>query len=58
MPNKEITTDFADGFRAGFDAARAELEIVVMKAVSEGRSVMKAMRAVQVPAPARQEDPQ
>jgi hypothetical protein len=56
MPNKEITTDFADGFRAGFDSARAELEVAVSKALTDYRSVMKAMRAVEMPAPKRQGD--
>ena len=56
MPNKEITTDFADGFRAGFEAARAELESAVSKALTDYRSVMKAMRTVEMPAPKRQGD--
>lgn len=54
MPNREITTDFADGFRAGFDSARVELEAAVSKALTDSRSIMKAMRAVQMPAPSRQ----
>jgi hypothetical protein len=56
MPNKEITTDFADGFRAGFDSARVELEAAVSRALADYRSVMKAMRAVEMPAPKRQGD--
>jgi hypothetical protein len=56
MPNKEITTDFADGFRAGFEAARVQLEAAVSKALTDYRSVMKAMRAVEMPAPNRQGD--
>jgi hypothetical protein len=56
MPNKEITTDFADGFRAGFDSARVELEVAVSRALADYRSVMKAMRAVEMPTPKRQEE--
>jgi hypothetical protein len=56
MPNNEITTDFADGFRAGFEAARVQLESAVSKALTDYRSVMKAMRAVEMPAPKRHGD--
>ena len=54
MLNKEVTTDFADGFRSGFEAARVQLEAAVTKALGEYKSVLKAMRAVQLPEPAEE----
>jgi hypothetical protein len=51
MLNKEVTTDFADGFRSGFEAARVQLEAAVTHALGEYKSVLKAMRAVQSPEP-------
>jgi hypothetical protein len=56
MKNERVTTDFAEGFRAGFEAARVELEVAVSKALTDYRSVMKAMRAVEMPSPKRQGD--
>ena len=56
MKNERVTTDFAEGFRAGFEAARVQLEAAVSKALTDYRSVMKAMRAVEMPAPKRQGD--
>jgi hypothetical protein len=49
MPNEEVTTDYADGFRAGFQVARTELQMAALKAMEEGRSVMKAMNKVDPP---------
>lgn len=54
MLNKEVTTDFADGFRAGFEAARVQIEAAVTHALGEYKSVLKAMRAVQSPEPAEE----
>jgi hypothetical protein len=54
MPNKEITTDFADGFRTGFELARTQLQAAVEKALTEHTSVRKAMKSVEVPAPMRE----
>jgi hypothetical protein len=56
MRNERITTDFAEGWRAGFEAARVQLEAAVEKALADYRSVRKAMRAVETPAPTRGEE--
>lgn len=56
MKNERVTTDFADGFHAGFEAARIELTAAVEKALADYRSVRKAMKAVEVPAPTRKEE--
>lgn len=56
MKNERVTTDFADGFHAGFEAARIELAAAVEKALADYRSVRKAMKAVEVPAPTRKEE--
>ena len=45
----EVTTDYVDGFRAGFQIARTELQMAALKAMEEGRSVMKAMNKVDPP---------
>jgi hypothetical protein len=49
MWNKEATSDFAEGYRAGFEEARTQITAAVEKALAEYRSVRKAMRAVQLP---------
>lgn len=54
MPNEQITTDFAEGFRIGFEVARQEMERVVREALAEGKSVRKAISGVEVPAPMRE----
>jgi len=56
MPNERVTTDFAEGWRAGFEAARVQLEAAAESALADYRSVMKAMRAVATPAPTRKEE--
>lgn len=56
MKNERITIDFAEGWRAGFEAARVQLEAAAEKAMADYRSVMKAMRAVETPAPTRKEE--
>lgn len=55
MKNERITTDFADGFRAGFDVARTQILAAVDHALADYRSVRKAINAVEVPAPTRKE---
>jgi hypothetical protein len=54
MPDQSITTDFAEGFRAGFEAARLEIERAAYDAVTHHRSVMKAIRSVKVTNPTRE----
>ena len=54
MPNEQITTDFAEGFRSGFEVARQEIERAVEKALAAGTSVRKAIKGVEVPAPMRE----
>lgn len=56
MKNERVTTDFAEGFRAGFEVARTQLIAAVDHALADYRSVRKAMIAVEVPAPARKEE--
>ena len=51
---KEITTDFADGFRTGFEAARREIEQAVEQALTNYTSVRKAIKGVKAPAAARE----
>lgn len=53
MPNARITTDFADGFHAGFTLAKTQIEAAVERALAEHTSVRKAIGRVQVPVPAR-----
>lgn len=55
MKNERITTDFAEGFRVGFEAARTELGAAVEKALTNCGSIRKAMADVEVPAPTRKE---
>jgi hypothetical protein len=55
MPNKEITTDFAEGFRAGFEVARIQIGAAVEKALADHRSVRKAIKSVDVAEPKRSE---
>ena len=54
MPNREITTDFADGFRAGFELARLQIGDAVEKALASHTSIRKAIKSVEVPAPMRE----
>lgn len=54
MPDNEITTDFADGFRMGFEVARREIARAVEEALADYRSVRKAIRGVEVPEPMRE----
>ena len=54
MPNEQITTDFADGFRVGFQAARIQIERAVEEALANYTSVRKAIRNVEVSAPMRE----
>jgi hypothetical protein len=58
MWNKEATSDFAEGYRAGFEEARIRLEAAVEKALAEYRSVRKAMRTVQLPVEQESNDEQ
>ena len=53
MPNDRVTTDFADGFRAGFEAARVQIGVSVDRALADYRSVRKAIKAVEVTEPKR-----
>jgi hypothetical protein len=55
MKNERITTDFAEGFRVGFEVARTELGAAVEKALTNCGSIRKAMAEVEVPAPTRKE---
>lgn len=55
MKNERITTDFAEGFRAGFEVARTELSAAVENALTNCGSIRKAMADVEVPAPTRKE---
>lgn len=54
MPNEQITTDFAEGFRVGFEVARQEMERAVEEALANHTSVRKAIKGVEVPAPMRE----
>lgn len=55
MKNERITTDFAEGFRAGFEVARTELSAAVEKALTNYGSIRKAMADVEIPTPTRKE---
>lgn len=54
MPNEQITTDFAEGFRVGFEMARQEIERAVEEALANHTSVRKAIKGVELPAPMRE----
>lgn len=54
MPDPEISEDYADGFRTGFELARKQIVAAVEGALVNQTSIRKAIKSVNVPAPMRE----
>jgi hypothetical protein len=51
MWNKEATSDFAEGYRAGFEEARTQIIAAVERALADHRSVRRAIKSVDLAEP-------
>ncbi len=50
-PNKPVSTDFNDGFRAGFEASRTQLKAAIEQALINHTSIRKALASVEIELP-------